>query len=78
MPELGIDVTIPIQALVSKGQLYVPGGRSKVRKRFLHSPIVSHTFMICFCKFAFGLMIENSLSGIIEYAARILRPVTGV
>ena len=30
---LTIDVTVPLQALVTKSQLYIPGRRSKVRSR---------------------------------------------
>ena len=30
MPDLGIDVTTAIQALVHNGQLFIPGERSKV------------------------------------------------
>lgn len=41
MPELGIDVTISMQALVRKGQLYIPGGTSKVRR-----PVFSHAIPI--------------------------------
>ena len=31
-----IDVTIPIQALVSGSRLFIPGGRAKVRGQLRH------------------------------------------
>ena len=47
LPNLGLDVTIPLQALVQKSQLFVPAGRPKVSQLFPRSlffvPIVSRS-----------------------------------
>jgi hypothetical protein len=37
-----VDVTVPIQALVHKSQLYIPGHRSKVRTLSLMTGVFSH------------------------------------
>ena len=44
---LTIDVTIPLQALVTKSQLYIPGRRSKVSSRTYHTSMPS--FLPFFC-----------------------------
>ena len=37
--ELAVDVTTPVQALVHNGQLYIPGGRPKVRLSLYGLPL---------------------------------------
>ncbi|KAH8116018.1 hypothetical protein DFH11DRAFT_1542806 [Phellopilus nigrolimitatus] len=39
MPDFGADVTLPVQALVHNGQLFIPGGRSKSVLRGFYDPL---------------------------------------
>ena len=74
---LTIDVTVPIQALVSKSQLYIPGRRSKVRLRprkcyfvtFARDALCSQRIHLCFGSRLLGTINRRGLCVCLPHAS---------